>query len=141
MSAGVPRHKILPVSRGWLSENILAARLGEDFSLDITFHRTGFIRADAILPKGHDRPSRWPWSRSDCRTHLRNVSPVHPTLLAIETIAAHCVLCSPWCSNTIRTARSRNSGEYFDTVFMTPSSQELESPGIPGRFNQLVGLL
>jgi chromate transporter len=45
MSAGVPRHKILPVSRGWLSENILAARLGENFSLDITFHRTFFSNA------------------------------------------------------------------------------------------------
>jgi hypothetical protein len=27
-----------------------------------------------------------------------------------------------------------NSGEYFVVVFMTPSSQELESPGNPGRF-------
>jgi hypothetical protein len=44
-------------------------------------------------------------------------------------------LLSPWRSKNIRTARSRNSGEYFDTVFMTPSSQELESPGIPGRFS------
>ena len=32
------------------------------------------------------------------------------------------------------TARSRNSGEYLVVVFITPSSQELESPGIPGRF-------
>jgi hypothetical protein len=42
MSAGVPWHEIVPVPRGWLSENILAARLGEDFSLDIPFHRTDF---------------------------------------------------------------------------------------------------
>src|SRR4030095_5285026 len=49
--------------------------------------------------------------------------------------ARHGFLCSPWCSNTIRTARSRNSGEYLVVVFMTPSSQELESPGNPGRFN------
>src|SRR5262245_6476284 len=83
-----------------------------------------------------DSPGRFPWSRSACRTHLRKVSPVQPILVAIETIADHCVLCSPWCSNTIRTARSRNSGEYFVVVFMTPSSQELESPGIPGRFNR-----
>jgi hypothetical protein len=58
MSAGVPLHEIVPVPRGWLSENILAARLGEDFSLDIPFHRTGFIRADAILTKGHHSPNR-----------------------------------------------------------------------------------
>jgi integrase len=42
MGVGVPWHKILPIPRGWLSENILAARLGKDFSLDITFHRTNF---------------------------------------------------------------------------------------------------
>jgi hypothetical protein len=40
MSAGVPWDQVLPVSRGWLSEDILAARLGENFPLDITFHRT-----------------------------------------------------------------------------------------------------
>jgi len=51
-----PWHQIHPIPRGWLSENILAARLGEDFSLDIPFHRTGFVMADAILPKGHDSP-------------------------------------------------------------------------------------
>jgi hypothetical protein len=42
MSAGVPWRQILPIPRGWLSENILAARLGEGFSFDIPFHRTGF---------------------------------------------------------------------------------------------------
>jgi hypothetical protein len=68
MSAGVPRHKILPLSRGWLSENILAARLGEDFSLDIPFHRTGFTSADAILPKGHSCLDMLMMKiKSDCR--------------------------------------------------------------------------
>ncbi|WP_229803902.1 hypothetical protein, partial [Litchfieldella qijiaojingensis] len=41
---------------------------------------------------------------------------------------------SSWCSRTIRTARSLTSGEYFFDVVITPSSQEMESPGIPGRF-------
>jgi len=40
-----PWHQIHPIPRGWLSENILAARLGEDFSLDIPFHRTGFVES------------------------------------------------------------------------------------------------
>ena len=35
---------------------------------------------------------------------------------------------------TIRTARSFISGEYLLRLVMTPSSQELESPGNPGRF-------
>jgi hypothetical protein len=34
----------------------------------------------------------------------------------------------------MRTARSRTSGEYLLALPMTPSSQGLESPGIPGRF-------
>src|SRR5690606_25060999 len=38
--------------------------------------------------------------------------------------------------STIRTARSRTSGEYFTGLLMTPSSQELEPPGIPGRFTR-----
>ena len=37
-------------------------------------------------------------------------------------------------SKTIRTARSFISGEYLLRLVMTPSSQELESPGNPGRF-------
>jgi hypothetical protein len=56
-------------------------------------------------------PGRLPWSRSAWRTHSRNVSALQPIFAAIEPIAAHCELCSPRCSNTIRTARSRNSGE------------------------------
>src|SRR5688572_20511251 len=39
-------------------------------------------------------PARLPWSRSACLTHLRKVSAVHPILLAIELIAAHCDSCS-----------------------------------------------
>ena len=38
-----------------------------------------------------------------------------------EELAAHCDVCSPWCSNTSRTARSRTSGEYLVDVFITPS--------------------
>ncbi len=37
-----------------------------------------------------------------------------------------------------RTALSRISGGYFFAVFMTPSSQLLESPINPGRFNGLI---
>src|SRR5262245_31256019 len=65
-------------------------------------------------------PARLPWSRSACGAHWRKDSEVQPILPAIETIAAHCDSCSAWRSKTIRTARSRTSGEYFGTVFMTP---------------------
>ncbi|MCM8566751.1 hypothetical protein, partial [Thauera linaloolentis] len=42
--------------------------------------------------------------------------------------------CSARCSNTMRTARSRTSGENFVVFFMAPSSQELEPPQNPGQF-------
>ncbi|MEX3791334.1 hypothetical protein AB3X86_36600, partial [Paraburkholderia sp. BR14374] len=42
------------------------------------------------------------------------------------------------CSRTIRTARSRTSGEYLGHFFfvfsIAPFSQEVEPPEIPGRF-------
>ncbi|MEX3791570.1 hypothetical protein, partial [Paraburkholderia sp. BR14374] len=46
-------------------------------------------------------------------------------------------------SRTIRTARSRTSGEYLGHFFfvfsIAPFSQEVEPPEIPGRFNTLRG--
>jgi hypothetical protein len=62
------------------------------------------------------------------------VIPVQPSFAAIEVIAPHWDSCSDWCSNTIRTARSRTSGEYRVALPMTPSSQSLGSPEKPGRF-------
>jgi hypothetical protein len=38
----------------------------------------------------------------------------------IELMAAHCDSCAPGCSRTIRTARSRASGEYLVCLFVTP---------------------
>ena len=42
-------------------------------------------------------PAHRPWSRSPCRTHLRNVSFVHPIFCAIDPIAAHC---ESWADRT-----------------------------------------
>lgn len=39
-----------------------------------------------------------------------------------------------WCSSTIRTARSRTSGENLFDLAMTPSSQGMEPPENPARF-------
>ena len=61
---------------------------------------------------------------------------MQPIFPAIDTIAAHCDSCSARCSNTMRTARSRTSGEYFADFFMAPSSQISEPPQNPGRFNR-----
>jgi hypothetical protein len=55
---------------------------------------------------------------------------------ATEVIAAHCV---PWwlsLSITSRTARSRTSAEYLLRLPFAPSSQQMEPPVKPGRFNR-----
>jgi len=52
-----------------------------------------------------------------------------------DWMVAHCELCSVCCSSTLRTARSRTSGEYLLDVFIAPSSQRLESPVKPGWFS------
>jgi hypothetical protein len=84
-------------------------------------------------------PARTPWSRSDWRTQPRSVSGVHPIFAAIELIAAHSEACSPRCSNTIRTARDRTSGEYLVCLVIAPSSQGLEPPANPPRFSPCFG--
>jgi hypothetical protein len=69
------------------------------------------------------------------RTHLRSVSGLQPSLVAMATMAAQSDGYSPRASRTRRTARSRTSGENFCFVsLMTPSSQRLGSPAKPGRF-------
>src|SRR5580658_10548901 len=67
----------------------------------------------------------------------RSVSGVQPIFAEIDDNAAQREACSASCSSTIRTARSRTSGENLFVVLlvMAPSSQELEPPANPGRFN------
>ena len=59
------------------------------------------------------RPGRVPASRSACRTQRRNDSVRIPSFSPTDRIAAHCDGCSAAWSKTIRTARSRTSGEYL----------------------------
>jgi IS5 family transposase len=85
-------------------------------------------------------PGRSPVSVSARRTHKRSVSRCRPSWPAMDSIAFHCDRYSSWCSNTIRTARSRTSTGYRRTRFcsdIAPSSQETEQSPIPGRFTQL----
>jgi hypothetical protein len=58
------------------------------------------------------------------------------SLAAIDRIAAQRDGCCASCSSTIRTARSRSSGESLFVVLpvIPPASQELEAPTNPGRF-------
>jgi hypothetical protein len=54
------------------------------------------------------------------------------------TLAAQRLSCCPAPSKTIRTARSRTSGEYLFVVFvmMLHPTHELEPPANPARFEQ-----
>ena len=57
------------------------------------------------------RPGRCPASRCACRTHFRSVSAVQPSFGATDYSTAHSEAWASRCSSTIRTARSRTSGE------------------------------
>jgi|GEM_PF-1864478 len=93
--------------------------------LDPTFATT------RIHESHHQRGRR---SSSARRTRVRRVLGVQPILAASENRASHWEPYSFWCSSTIRTARSRASGEYLTGLVMTPISQEMEPPAIPIRF-------
>ena len=67
------------------------------------------------------------WSVSAWFTHRRSVSAVQPIFAEIDTIAAHCEACSPRCSTTIRTARSRTSGEKCGVFDFSSWLQSLKS--------------
>jgi hypothetical protein len=80
-----------------------------------TSRSSSFTRARSSL----DGPDLRPRSRSSRLTQFRRVSLEQPIFSAIDTIAVYCESYSRSCSNTIRTARSRTSGEYFFALVMT----------------------
>src|SRR5262249_11407749 len=82
------------------------------------FSRSRLLRRSRSLRVS---PVRTPWSHSAWRTHFRNVSAEHPIFPAIDSIAAHCDAWSPWCSRTMRIARSRTSGANLVGRAMAPS--------------------
>ena len=89
------------------------------------------------------RPGRCPASRGACRTHFRSVSAVQPSFGATDCSTAHAEAWASRCSSTIRTARSRTSGENrlgrpIDPIL--PSNEVSEKPGtIHFKFQQLLG--
>jgi len=73
---------------------------------------SAFSFADSSAGASGDRPLL----RSAFWTHSRSVCGEQPNFPAIETSAAQREACSPSCSTTIRTARSRTSGENLFVV-------------------------
>ena len=78
------------------------------------------------------RPGRCPASRCACRTHFRSVSAVQPSFGATDCSAAHSEAWASRYSSTIRTARSRTSGENRlgrPIAPILPSNEVSEKPG------------
>ena len=78
------------------------------------------------------KPGRCQASRCACRTHFRSVSAVQPSFGATDCSTAHSEAWASRCSSTIRTARSRTSGENrlgrpIDPIL--PSNEASEKPG------------
>ena len=114
-----------------------AKKSDADFKISFALRSSRFSRSSSFsrARSSEVTPALRPPSTSARRTQLRNVSGVDPIFPANDTIAAHCEVCACSCSNTIRTARSRTSGEYlFDVLDMTPSSQGVEPATFPERF-------
>src|SRR5680860_632729 len=117
----------------WAAISSVAAKLGMTAETLRKWVRRA--ETDGGLRSSVVTPERRPPSVSARRTHLRSVSAVMPNFAATELIAAHWESYSPSCSSTMRTARSFTSRGYLLCVFMTPSSQRLESPAKAGRFS------
>jgi hypothetical protein len=79
----------------------------------------------------------FPPSPPACRTHLRSVSAVQPSFVAMAQMVAHSDAWSSRAYRTSRTARSRTSGESFCLVsLMTPT---LSTTGVSGKTGAVRG--
>src|SRR3546814_13936715 len=81
------------------------------------------------------RPPRC--TRTGTRSPYTTLCRSQPIFAAIDFITSHSEPYSARCSTTIRTARSRTSGENLLVVLLITDapSHKLEPPGNPGRFS------
>src|SRR5690606_19130675 len=85
-----------------------------------------------------ETPGRSPASTSARFTHSSSVCGTQPILGAIDSTAAQSDGYSPRCSCTIRTARSRTSGENFFDLFMGSILSEVGASTNPGAVQHLL---
>src|SRR6476469_4621015 len=117
-------------SSAWAKKALASRKI----SLALRSSRTSRSKAFTRSRSAPVTPLRMPTSTSCLRTHSCKVCGTHPILGAIDSMVAHRDGYSPRCSSTMRTARSRTSGENLFDFFMAPFSQMLEPPQNPGRF-------
>ena len=119
--SGLPHHESVVHSRGeYVRGDVHTNGIESFWSL---FKRGYHGTFHKISPKHLDRYVR----EFAGRNYIRDLDTIDP-------IAAHCESCADWCSSTMRTARSRTSGEYLFEELMAVSSQVINPPVNPGRF-------
>lgn len=97
----------------------------------LTSHSRALTRSHSLVVTS----SRAPISASCFCTQVLRVRGTQPILGAIDSMADQRDRYFPRCFCTMRTARSRTSGEnLLNLLFKTPSSQKSESPQNMGRF-------
>ena len=115
----------------------ICGRLPQDLIRASQFAIVAFQFLQALALVGPSGRRAGPYRVRPGRTQFRSVSPVHPNLLAIDVIAAHCDGCSGPCSRTIRMARSRTSAEYFLGLAMGSILSRNEPSEKPGTIHFL----
>lgn len=107
-------------------------------SISLACRSSRFSRSSAFILSAMslEMPARLPLSTSAFLTQSFNVFAEHSIFAAIDVIACQRDPCWPSLSRTIRTARSRTSGENLFVVLlmMLHPTQELEPPANPGQF-------
>ena len=114
----------------WAKTELAVLRVSLARRSSLTAHSNALTRlcSDVVVP------ALAPVSTSSRLTHSLLVCGTQPIFEAIDSMAAHSDRYSPRCSCTIRTARSRTSGENLFELFMAQSSQRFEPPQHTGQF-------
>src|SRR6056297_1107069 len=110
--------------------------------ISLAWRSSGFSRSSAFILSAISlgMPARLPLSTSAFLTQSFSVFAEQPIFAEIDVIACHREPCWAAPSRTIRTARSRTSGENLFVVLlmMLHPTQELEPPANLARFTELV---
>lgn len=114
----------------WRSTSAWAKKALASFRISLARRSSLTSRSNAFACSCSDVvvPALAPVSTSSRYTHSLSVCATQPIFGAIDSMAAHNEEYSPRCSCTMRTARSRPSGENLFDLFMAQSAQRFEPP-------------
>src|SRR5690606_1443090 len=115
-------------SSAWAKNALASFRISLARRSSLTSRSRSLTRCASAV----ETPGRSPASTSARFTHSSSVCGTQPILGAIDSTAAQSDGYSPRCSCTIRTARSRTSGENFFDLFMGSILSEVGASTKPG---------